>query len=276
MSHPFTAPGTPARRAFRSLVVPTVLVFGFGACASARGGVDVGPIVTDRPDFTESPQTVPAGMVQAEGGYTFARAGSVSSHSVGEGLARIATGARTELRVGVNSYGITSAPGARVTGIEDASIGGKVAISAGAERFAPLRPAVALIVATSLPTGGSAYGSSDYQPEAKLVVGYTLTERLAWTSNLNYAYASEGGRRFDQASVSTSFGFSVADRVGSYAEFFSFMPESRGGPAVNYVNGGVTYLFSSNFQLDGRIGRAVGSGASDAGYFAGVGISRRW
>ena len=163
-----------------------------------------------------------------------------------------------------------------MTGVEDASIGGKVAISAGAERFALLRPAVALIVATSLPTGGTAYGSPEYQPEAKLVVGYTLTERLAWTSNFNYAYASEDGRRFSQPSVSTSFGLSVADRVGAYAEYFGFMPESRGGSTMNYVNGGVTYLFSSNFQLDGRIGRAVGSGASDAGYFAGVGISRRW
>ncbi len=255
-------------------LLPPALVLALQACASASGAGPRALIVTDRPDFTESAATVPAGMMQAEGGYTYARAGSVRDQSVGEVLARNATGARTELRLGLNSYSITSAPGARAAGLEDASVGGKVRLLDGAEGFAPTRPDVSLIVATSVPTGSHAYGENAWQPEAKLVVGYQLTERLAWTSNFNYAAASEGGRRFGQGAASTSLGFGATDRVGSYLEYFVIAPETRGGDASHVLNGGLTLLLTDDFQLDARLGRAIG--APDAGHFVGVGISRRW
>jgi hypothetical protein len=40
-----------------------------GAMATARAGEGADdPLITDRPDFTESPQVVPQGRVQVEGG----------------------------------------------------------------------------------------------------------------------------------------------------------------------------------------------------------------
>lgn len=255
------------------LLAALAMLPAISACATAGLG-EGDPLITDRPDFTESAQTVPAGMTQVEGGYTFGRAESITSQSVGELLARISIGPAAELRVAVNSYSTAAGDGTRVSGLEDASLGAKFHLATGATTFDLFRPDLALIVATSVPSGSSAYGESEWQPDAKLVVGWTLTDRLAWTSNLNYTYASEDGERFSQPSWSTSFGYSLTERVGTFAEYFRIMPESRGAGGSGYLNGGATYLFSPDFQFDARIGRAAGGAAE--GYFAGIGLSRRW
>ena len=261
----------PSLRRPSPLLLAALLAPSLGACV---GAIAREPIVTDRPDFTEAAATVPAGMVQLEGGYTFARAEGVGVHTVGEGLARIATGARSELRLGINSYRVISVDGARDGGIEDASIGAKVSILEAADYFDLRRPALSLIVATTVPTGGRAVAERAWQPGAKVVIGWPLTGSLAWTSNLNYTYASEGGRRFGQGSGSTSLAYAATDRVGTYLEYFRFMPASRGGPGAGFVNGGVTYLLTSDFQLDARLG--AGTDGAGSGSFAGVGIARRW
>ncbi len=69
------------------------------------------PLVTDRPDFTESTEAVPAGHFQLEAGYTFtldsegkARA---RAHSVPELLLRIGVVEGFELRIGWDGYSWT-------------------------------------------------------------------------------------------------------------------------------------------------------------------------
>ena len=47
------------------------------------------PLISDRPDFTESAATITPGRVQMEAGYTFARLEEVEGHAIGEILARI-------------------------------------------------------------------------------------------------------------------------------------------------------------------------------------------
>lgn len=243
-----------------------------GWCAAQESSVE--PIVTDRPDFTESVETVPARRVQLETGYTFARAGREKDHALGELLLRVATGPRAELRLGINSYGWTRGPGGNASGFEDASLGFKVRLSDGSGRLGLGRPAISLIGATSLPTGSRAYRERNFQPEAKLCLGWDLSERLALSSNLNYAYASEDGKRFGQFSGSVSFGFGLTERLGSYLEYFGFSPGGRGGPSTNYLNGGLTYLVTNDYQLDVRAG--VGLNGAGADNFVGIGAARRW
>jgi hypothetical protein len=71
------------RRLFTKLTVAAAVLGGAlpareaGADAAPPGPQD--PIVTDRPDFTESAETVPAGRTQVEGGVTFRRNGRTRS-----------------------------------------------------------------------------------------------------------------------------------------------------------------------------------------------------
>jgi hypothetical protein len=232
-----------------------------------------GPIETDRPDFTETTTTVPFGRIQLEGGYTFTRMGSARQHDFGELLLRVATGRRTEARIGINSFVVTHGSGVGA-GMEDLTLGLKVAVCPGAERFNLLRPGVAVIADTTLPTGSRAFGSSDLQPTVKLVLGWDLSETWSAGMNLNYSYASDAGKRFDQFSGSLTFGHSLSERVGVYFEMFGFFPSAAGGPDAHYLNAGVTYLVSPDFQLDLRVGKGISAGLRDE--FIGIGAAKRW
>ena len=123
------------------------------------------PIVTDRPDFTESSDTVPFGRMQLEGGYTFSRVGTLREHAFGELLLRIATGRRTEARIGINSHIWNHGAGAS-RGFEDTTLGMKVRLCPGSETFNLLRPTTALILETTIPTGSSAFSGREMQPGA--------------------------------------------------------------------------------------------------------------
>ena len=233
------------------------------------------PIITDRPDFTESTETVPAGRTQIEGGFTYSRAGQEKADSFGELLIRQALGRKTELRIEVPTRSQVRSPEGNASGFEDGSIGFKVMLSQGSGKLGLKKPRVSLIGATSLPIGSRDFRERKLQPEAKLLLGWDLSERVALSSNLNYAYLSEGGDRFGELSGSASLGFSLSDKVGSYLEVFGFFP---GGDrdSSRFINGGLTYLVNNDFQLDARVGFGLGNDVKGPDTFFGVGVSRRF
>jgi hypothetical protein len=231
-------------------------------------------LVTDRPDFTESTETVKLGRLQLESGYTFTRINNNKEHTLGELLLRVGAGQRLELRIGLNSYALMRSPSSNASGFHDILLGVKAKLVQGSERFGLNRPNLAVIVATTLPTGSDAFGEPKLQPEVKIALGWDLSERLALASNLNYAYASEEAERFSQFSGSISFGYSLTERFGTYLEYFSFMPSIKEGPNSKHLNGGLTYLVNYNHQLDVRVG--IGLNGETPDYFFGLGVSWRW
>lgn len=225
----------------------------------------------DRPDFTESPETVHPGSIQAEGGYTYSRDESRTIQSIGELLVRVPAGTRAELRIGLNSYSIEHAPGLVRRGFEDMEIGTKVRIIEHEERA--LIPNVSVLVLSTLPTGHAGIGSGVMQPTAKLALAWQLTERLSLGSNANYTYASEDGTRFAQWASSASFGVEFTPRLESFVEWFGTSPVSLGTRRADYLNTGAAIKFSGSLRLDARVGA---NARTTRDYFAGVGVSRRW
>ena len=64
----------------------------------------------------------------------------------------------------------------------------------------------------------------------------------------------------------------IAGGLGSYIEYFGLYPTGD-GTAENFLDGGFTYLFGSNFQVDARFGvQLEGEGPR---YFTGVGLAAR-
>ena len=234
------------------------------------------PLVGDRPDFTESTDTIPPGHVQLESGYTLASAGDEDGHSLGELLLRVGGGAIWELRFGFGSYVWTDGPGPGASGLEDANLGAKLRLLHPAAPGAV--PAVSVIVGTSVPTGGREVGAEEWQPEAKLLLAWELSDRMGLSSNLNYARASgddEEGGRFDQLSASLSLGLALSDRAGAFLEYFAFDRERAGGPAAHYLDAGLTWSVWKDLQLDVRAGAGLNGGA-ETDSFAGVGAVVRW
>lgn len=232
------------------------------------------PLVTDRPDFTESTAAMGRGEVQLESGYTLDQVGEERSQSFGELLLRVGVGHRLELRLGFNSYAVSTAPDvAEVSGLEDTSLGFKLNLSEGSAEPGLGLPSAAIIVATSLPTGADPYRGSRLQPEVKFGVGWDLTERVAFSSNWNYAYLADLAGDYGEFSVSGSFGFGLTDRMGAYTEYYSFHPAGV-REAAHYANGGLTFQLTPDFQLDARLGR--GFNGADRDRFFGIGLARRW
>ena len=226
-----------------------------------------GPMVTDRPDFTESTEAVPRGRFQLEAGYTFVRRRGPDEHSVGEALLRYGFAERWELRIEAPSLVFESDP--YDAGLSDLGIGLKheLAEQDGA------RPALGLIVSATLPTGSEGFSEDTVVPQATLAWAYDLTERLSLGGNFNLAAPRDEDERFLAPSSSLALGLALAEKLGVFAEYFGFYP-SGDRDETHYGSAGLTYLFTPNFQLDFRVGIGLNSAADDG--FAGTGFSLRW
>jgi hypothetical protein len=253
------------------LVLPFGLAILSACAAMRRVEAPASAIEADRPDFTESPETVAPGWIQAEGGYTYSRKEGSTNHSIGELLVRVPANTRAELRVGFNSYSIEHAGGGVLRGFEDMAIGTKVRVIEREER-SPV-PNVSIILLSTLPTGHRGIGNGAMQPTAKLALGWQLSERLSLGSNANYSYAIEDGTRFSQWASSASLGAEITPRLESFVEWFGTSPVSLGARRADYLNTGAAMKFGSSLRLDARIGT---NARTTRDYFAGIGVSRRW
>ena len=235
-------------------------------------GNPVSSVEADRPDFTESAETVPPGSIQAEGGFAVGREDGNTSHTLGELLIRVPAGNRAEIRVALNSYSIERAPGLTRRGFEDIAVGTKVRLIEREGRS--LVPSVSILALTTLPTGHRDIGSSVMQPTAKLALGWQLSERLSLGSNANYTYASEDGTRFSQWAASASLGAEITPRLESFVEWFGVSPTSLGAKRADYLDAGAAMKFGGVLRLDARVGANTRRATRD--YFVGFGASRRW
>lgn len=251
--------------------LPGILVTVVSAlCPGVARGQAGAPLVTDRPDFTESAVTVPRGDVQLESGYTFTRAEDTDEHALGEVLLRIGLVDRLEARIGLGSHAWIGAGGEDPAGFEDPSLGLKAVLA----REETAGVAAAILAGTSVPIGDADVGEDDWQPEIKLAVSRGLSGALALAANAGYARASEDGEGFDQGSASLSLGMGLSERWGAYAETYAIFPASLSGDDEAVLNGGFTYLVHPLLQLDARAGAGLTEAAPD--FFVGVGIARRW
>jgi hypothetical protein len=245
------------------------------------------PLVTDRPDFTESTDAVPFGRLQWEGGYTFTcdREGPtrVRDHSAPETLLRVGIVENWELRIGLNGYSWTETlnrePNERgravsreswTQGANDLSFGVKVKLL---EQQGWI-PHFGVIAEASVPSGSAGYTSGDVDPGVKLLWAYDLSDRFALAGNVNFASLTDEAERFFEVSASISLAVELSERWGTYVEYFGFYPVDHDDRCTHYLNGGLTYLVSENFQLDARVGFGLNREADD--FFTGVGFAVRF
>lgn len=245
------------------------------------------PLVTDRPDFTESTDAVPRGRFQLEMGYTFTydreKKDRVRSHTAPEFLLRAGLFEDFELRLGWEGYSWSEnqfegqTRGGRSVTREDWTQGSNdVSIGVKYKLFEQdgLRPHFGIIGALSIPSGSSNVSSGDVDPVLVLLWAYDVNDWFSVAGNVGLGAPTDGNDRFFQASSSLSAAFAVTDDVGTYVEYFGFYPNAPGSDAAHSLNAGVTYLITDNFQLDVRAGFGLNEEADD--FFTGVGFSWRW
>ena len=242
-------------------------------CATANPSRE--PLISDRPDFTESTATVKRGEVQLEGGDTFEHASSVKTNTLGELLLRIGLASRAELRIEPGSYTKVTSPNGDGSGWVDAALGTKLRLYEPPNENPSIVPAVSLIVLTSVPTGSVEFRQTKLQPEAKLAAEWTLSDRIGVATNFNVSRPrdDENGR-YTVFEGSVSFGFALTQRLGAYTEVFGFAPQLSTVGHSRYGNTGLTFSLTPDFQLDLRGG--VGFNGVQPDYFVGAGLVHRW
>ena len=144
----------------------SVLVFALTAsvCLNAEVAAEE-PLVTDRPDFTESSSTVGSGVFQLEGGITYADLrGGTEVTTVGEILARWGVAEKLELRFVLPTYSFERGSASDASGFLSSGIGLKYdLLPGGGDGFIGGMEA-ALIASTTVPAGTADYASSKWQP----------------------------------------------------------------------------------------------------------------
>jgi hypothetical protein len=233
---------------------------------------EVAPMVTDRPDFTESASTVAPGRFQLELGYTFTKSGTEERHDFGELLLRLGILSWLEGRLGLNSFSQIRAPGENREGLEDVTASFKAILFRKLDD-SPAAPQVALLFGARIPTGESGFGEDEVQPAVLVAMDFALTERLSLGSNLGWSYLHSDGERFHQGLGSVVLGFGITDPLTAFIEWYGFFPENRGGGSNHYLDTGLGWALGASFQLDWRIG--VGLQEPDPNWFTGAGLSFR-
>lgn len=219
------------------------------------------PLITDRPDFTESPIAVPRGRLQLESGisYQWRNGGAVASGP--ELLARYGLRRRIELRLGLPDYGRAVTRGRAVSGFGDTYVGVKLPLGP-----LPGGSELALIPAVSLPSRRAPLSSGSVDPELKL----TWSRALARGTDLSLMafglWTTADDRRRAVLQQTVSLGHDLGERLGMFIEWAGTF--ARGASADHVAHVGLAYLIGADMQVDIHGGASV-NGTDHAPFIAG-------
>jgi len=216
-------------------------------------------LITDRPDATESPNSVPQNHIQIETGlyYESFTENDIQNETKGYNttLLRFGILQNLEFRLGwdfqeihfsQNNKGLENV----LSGFSPLLIGAKVEIV----QEDKLLPSIGLLVHAYLPF----LASTDYRLqttglETIFAISHTLSEKSSLGYNLGVAWQNDADGI--EYIYTLAYGYSVTYHFGIYAEVYGNLPENN--RALHFADVGITYLVKDNLQLDATVGRGI-------------------
>ena len=128
----------------------------------------------------------------------------------------------------------------------------------------------------TVPVGGQ-FTADRTLPGLNWLYGWDVTERLATGGSTQYNLSVDEftGKLHGLFAQSWTVGYSLADRLSGYTEWFVLAPAgAETEHTEDYFDGGLAYRWSNNVQSDVGFGKGVGSASND--YFAGTGVVVRF
>lgn len=223
---------------------------------------DIGALVTDRPDATESPNIVRKGFLQIETGGFYTESGEDSFKTketvYNTTLLRYGLLDNLELRLGID-YLTTEFEvngervGERLNGTSPLLLGAKIAI---AEEKGWM-PKIAVLGHLSLPFSAA----SDYKPENtgldfRFSFDHTLTDRSGIAYNLGAKL--DAGNPEIAYIYTLAYGYDLSSKIGVYVELYGDFPEDT--KANHNWDAGFTYLANDDLQFDLTFGSGITDG----------------
>lgn len=243
---------------------------------------EAGPIVTDRPHFSEASSLVGLGRWQIETGYTyFGNSGNgarESTSSLPEALFRIGMLAEWfELRIGANFItnqsqlaGASDSNG----GFDDLYLGAKLALF----QQKGWLPEVAIFPQTRVPVGQVELSDHAWLPGFNLAYSWVLNDWLELECNTQLNRRKNDTEAFYAEFIQTAnLEYQLKEKLGAFTEWFGLMPSGANSSSVgpeHYFHGGFVYLITPNLQYDVHAALGLNEHADD--FFAGTGLSARF
>ena len=250
----------------RPLVFSVWLLLGLGSLADAEQS-EVAP---DRPDVTNSTQTVPLGAVQLETGIAYARArqaGAPVQQSLAfEGTVRVGLSDRLEAR-------LEGEPVVQLRGAEDTDHGG---LGIGFKyRFldeGSWWPSLGIQPFLKVPFAPTGSGLPDLG--ARVLASWDLPWRFSLDANAGMtAVAQTGpGGYLLQALVSASLAKEITERLSGFAELFFTSRGERGGRDSLGFDTGLVYLLTRQLALDAAVAITLTGRGPDVAIQTGVSV----
>ncbi len=262
------------------LALSLVLV-ALAAATSAVRAVTDEPLVTDRPDITESSRVVGSWRWQIE---TSAQRSQFKLDPVDTEtwsiptLFRFGLGSKLELRVASDIYSTTNFQVAgvdalRMSGFAPIELGLKWHIWAGAERT--IAPSLGFLVHVKLPSGSTVFKLRNSESSAVLAADWDLTDRISLGVNAGVdEFEEDNGKvRFSEL-LTGALGYGITDATSAFIELASSGIGLSSVERILLLDGGLTYLVSPDMQLDTAIGFGL-TRESDPDLFFTIGFSYR-
>ena len=220
------------------------------------------PLVTDRPDATESPQTIAPGFVQIETGgfYESFEDNNIKSETFtyNTTLVRLGLLDNLELRVGWDFIeGQTTVNGTKLDDVTSGFNPLLLGVKIGIAHENGWMPEIGFLSHLYLPFAAS----QDYKPETtgvdfRFSFAHTLNEKSTLSYNLGAKWKDDSPEAAYLYSL--SYGYGVSDKLGAYIEIYGDFPENN--KANHHWDAGLTYLICNNVQLDATVGSGITEG----------------
>jgi hypothetical protein len=227
-------------------------------------------IITDRPSFTNSVQTVPERSLQFENGATWANTPTANTATFPETVLRLGITPRDEVQLYL-PYALRNedaSANTATTGWSDPRIGFKH----GLARPLPWGMNASVNGIVSLPLGNSVASSSGVDPVFNLILSKPVSARFSLTQQTSLTLDTSLDEGQCSINPSLAAGYAFTPSLGGFLEYASFIPIAK--PTTNIVDAGVQYTFKKYHALDVRVGTGLTNGESIG--FVGVGYSYRW
>lgn len=214
------------------------------------------PLVTDRPDATESPNLVGKGFLQIEtGGYyeELENGNRIDkSWTYNTTLLRYGLLENLELRLGWDFREVKSEiNGTQLNDVQSGFTPLLVGAKVGIASENGLLPQIGLLGHIYLPLSAGA----DFRPETtgvdfRFSFGHTINDR----SGIAYNIGAQWGDDSPEAAYiyTLSYGYSLTQKLGAYVEVYGDLPEDSG--ANHSWDAGLVYLLNTDLQLDATVG----------------------
>lgn len=219
-------------------------------------------IVTDRPDFVESSQSVGKNRFQIETSFAFEKTRDGASKQYVNNtptLLRFGVSETVELRLETEGYMHargTGGSGDRQSGWADTSLGVKWHTHDGEG----LRPAVGWLFHTDIDSGSAAFRGKDIRPSLRAVFEWELPQDWSLGIMPGLVREKDDSGRYTAGLLGLVIGKSLNDQLRIFFEVagHQLASDSHGGDLVTY-NSGFAYLLTKMIQAD----FAISAGAND-------------